>query len=420
MDFKDKIIAAKEAIINKAKEAKELYKKHQNKIVPWYTFGTDIVSYTVALPENPRLIDYLNLGIEAKHSYFDIFSGSQLNNLLSQRGDTIFCSKPTSKYLKSYIVEFHNNEITKIGGDEEVDIYVANIDGIILGWSDEDNVCSPLFCKKEDLEKVYKFTEEVFKKKFPDGKLLVSSKKGDMFGEDKTQDHFVPVQKAKEQAEYIKKFFDKGINRSILYYGPPGSGKSNLIKGIVNELSARTIKFTDLFKLEVSSIIEIIKLYNPDCVIFEDIDHMSQQNTDFLLAQIEHFNTNVKLILASANRAHELDEPLIRPGRFDQTIPIIALDESVLKNILGPENQDIFEQVKMYPVAYIQEILKRIKALGKEEAMASLGDIYIRIENMASSNYSLNKDCYESLCDDPDCEECADYPEDYEEEDEDD
>lgn len=378
--------------------AKQKWRQNQDKIMPWYNFGRDVITSATVIPEEPRIVDYIEFGFQVKDSYQDIFGGSKINGLKTKNGEKVMLNDQMAQIVRDLVFQYHDKGVTLIGEEEKVLVYVVKLNNAKLIWSEEDAKCSHVFVHPDEFEAAYVGIENLFKKKFPDGKVIISganSNKSSFLEEDKTQNTFIPFKRCMEFSQYINKYFAKNINRSILFYGPPGSGKTNLIKGIVWEMQARTLKFVDMHKLDITVVLDIIKCYNPDCIIFEDIDHLENNEIHFLLERIEHLNNNVKLILASANEVSSLDNALLRPGRFDEAVEIKTLEKEVLMKLIGSgddkADEELFNIVKDFPVAYIKEILKRIEALGREEALANIEDVKVRVKNLKVSNYDLNK-----------------------------
>ncbi len=402
----------------KYKAAKQLWYKHKDTILPWYNLGREIVHAASTLPENPRIVDYVELGLLAKESYTDIFSGSKLESLMTSNGEVILFEGIIAKVIRDLIFQFAEGA-TVLGEEDDATAYILKMEDISIKWVEEKGICRYIACNPKDIKEVYKQISLLFRKKFPEGRVVVSANATTLIEEDKTEIGFVPLQKSNELKEYIEKFFSKDINRSILFYGPPGSGKSSLIKGIVSQMKTSTIKFSDLKNIELSLVLNIIHSFNPDCVIFEDIDHLDAADTDYILSRIEYLNSSVKLILASANDVAGLDSALIRPGRFDESVEVKYLEKEVLMKLIRSDNEandeELYEIVKEFPVAYVKEVMKRIEALGREEALKGIGDVVTRVKNLAFDHYALERrdpvldlpDWLQDDDDEEDFEECA-------------
>ena len=194
---------------------------------------------------------------------------------------------------------------------------------------------------------------------------------------------------AEEQIDLIKRAVDKNVPRSILYFGPPGTGKSTICRAIIKglKLSSIRIKYKDV--THDNEMINLISALQTDAVIIDDIDRSSDY---ILLELLEKLRKNVKLILATANHRDEIDEAILRPGRFDELIFVDSLDEQVVRNLLPDEADEVIQTVKSWPVAFIQEYKNRKIYMNSDEAlksMASLEDRVQRLQNYRSMSPKL-------------------------------
>lgn len=375
------------------KQAKLYWRSKQDIIYPWYSFGRDVINAANNLPEEPRFYNYLHLAWDIKDCYEDTFVGAGMDEVVCGNGEIgLINYTQLATLVRDLLFLYKPDCISLVDDDEECQAYCAKVIGDKkLTWIESEKKANCLYCLPEHRVEILSEIHRLIYQRFPGGKITIN---GGNFAleEDHTQDKFISFKKCVEMKEYINKYMDKGINRSILFYGPPGSGKSNLIKGIVSELQAKTIKFTDLEKVEVNFIIEAIKCLGPDCIIFEDIDHLGYGAMQLLLEKIEHLNDNIKLLMASANYINELDSALLRPGRFDELIEIKNLDREVLIRLISGDGEDdveLYEMVKDMPVASVKEVLKRIEVLGREEALKSIGDIKARLRSLDEDDFRL-------------------------------
>lgn len=161
--------------------------------------------------------------------------------------------------------------------------------------------------------------------------------------------------------------------KGILLVGPPGCGKTLIAKAIAGELAAAffatsAASFVELYvgsgPLKVREIFgkasKAIK-YNKDkkAIIFiDEIDALGKRTTGHysnsesnktineLLVQMDGFEKNDNItIIAATNRANDLDEALLRPGRFDSIITVELPDlpkrEAIIKHYLFANNRKV-------------------------------------------------------------------------------
>lgn len=161
---------------------------------------------------------------------------------------------------------------------------------------------------------------------------------------------------------YLNTFIERKINRSILFIGVPGTGKTTLAQTIISKFNFRTLKFKydanvtdlDLIKFLVSS----LKI---EAIILDDFDQVSHSNN--LLDFLSWVHDNTKLTILITNSLHPFHNALLRPGRIDQIISIDYLDEKIVLDIFGIDNQKIINKIKTWPIAYINELKARMIAI---------------------------------------------------------
>ena len=210
--------------------------------------------------------------------------------------------------------------------------------------------------------------------------------------ENDIQGNFFSFRLCNEESDEIKEFQKKGYGRSILYYGPPGTGKTNLVRGICSNLGGRSVKFPELDQINSKNILDVIAFLKPNCIVFDDIDRCYEQTTTEVLDSLEKMNEDSTIVfLATANRISDLDDAIIRPGRFDKIKEIKIMEREVLMKIID-NDLELFKIVEEMPVACVKEITKRIEVFGREKALNNIQDILDRVKNMKMSDYQFGED----------------------------
>lgn len=180
-------------------------------------------------------------------------------------------------------------------------------------------------------------------------------------------------QKTDEYLGYIKDCLDKNISRAFLFYGPPGTGKTTLARSLVKELGFRTLKFRYSSGYDFSIFKFVVQAFGIEAVFIDDFDVVNEPTG--LLEFFEFLKKEVKLVIAVANSLEEFHPAILRPDRIDEIRKIDTLEEDTVRSIMGKLYKGYGGRVKKWPVAYIQEFVRRDK-IGKQ----SLAEAYKELD----------------------------------------
>jgi transitional endoplasmic reticulum ATPase len=149
--------------------------------------------------------------------------------------------------------------------------------------------------------------------------------------------------------------FGQEAGKGVLFYGPPGCGKTLMAKAVANECSSNfiSIKGPELLNMwvggsegNVRDIFDKARGAAPCVLFFDEIDSVGAARggshggggTDRVLNQLltEMDGAGAKkdlFFIGATNRPDILDEALIRPGRMDSLVYIPLPDLGARKNI---------------------------------------------------------------------------------------
>ncbi|EDQ85746.1 uncharacterized protein MONBRDRAFT_38701 [Monosiga brevicollis MX1] len=165
------------------------------------------------------------------------------------------------------------------------------------------------------------------------------------------------VQYPVEHPEMFLKF-GMSPSKGVLFYGPPGCGKTLLAKAIANECQANfiSIKGPELLTMwfgeseaNVRDVFDKARAAAPCVLFFDELDSIAQSRGSSLgdaggasdrvinqvLTEMDGMNSKKNVfIIGATNRPDIIDPAVLRPGRLDQLIYIPLPDEESRRSIL--------------------------------------------------------------------------------------
>lgn len=154
--------------------------------------------------------------------------------------------------------------------------------------------------------------------------------------------------------EKFKKF-KVSIPNGIILYGPPGCGKTFIVRKLAEELGYNffEVKHSDLVTPyihgavnNIGKIFAIAKQNAPAVVFFDEISglvpdraHLQESSThkeeeiDEFLMQLNDAAENHILVVGATNYIDRLDPAILRPGRFDRKIYVSPPDFEARKSL---------------------------------------------------------------------------------------
>ncbi|MBA42484.1 MAG: hypothetical protein CMF62_00555 [Magnetococcales bacterium] len=203
-------------------------------------------------------------------------------------------------------------------------------------------------------------------------------------------------------------YLENGIphNKGFLLMGPPGTGKTSLVKAISNYLK-RNIYMIDLKLIDSNeTFIDIVEKINPshNVIVFEDIDCMGtraienikenkiNEEKNFTLSCFLNYldgaaEYNERVVIMTTNHPEKLDPALIRPGRIDLSLELTNCDRNQFKNIVNKffdRNIDemkfeFFEEEILSPAKVITKLISYINKysqLSDDELLLRIRDLF--------------------------------------------
>merc|ERR1719276_326765 len=140
-------------------------------------------------------------------------------------------------------------------------------------------------------------------------------------------------------------------SKGVLFYGPPGCGKTLMAKAVANECQANfiSVKGPELLTMwfgeseaNVRDVFEKARQAAPCVLFFDELDSIAQQRggssgdgggaadrvMNLLLTEMDGMGSKKTVfIIGATNRPDIIDSALMRPGRLDQLIYIPLPDE---------------------------------------------------------------------------------------------
>ena len=193
-------------------------------------------------------------------------------------------------------------------------------------------------------------------------------------------------------------------SRGVLFYGPPGCGKTLMAKAVANECQANfiSVKGPELLTMwfgeseaNVRDLFEKARAAAPCVLFFDELDSIAGQRggssgdgggaadrvINQLLTEIDGVGSKKNVfVIGATNRPDIIDAALMRPGRLDQLIyipmPDVASRLSILKATLrkSPLGKDVdldylAAQTEKYTGADLTEICQRSAKMAIRESI---------------------------------------------------
>lgn len=177
--------------------------------------------------------------------------------------------------------------------------------------------------------------------------------------------------------------FNTPFKRGILLWGPPGGGKSSIVRILANDIITNhngvVLQWDNAYRFETSyELIRSVEQDKPIIVIMEDLDSIleyEEREVTNILDGIKRYENIV--FLATTNYPDRLSQRIVnRPGRFDKKFEIGSLDAAnrrtlissiVPGNLLATIDLDRWVQdTEGMQIAHIKELVIAVMVIGDD------------------------------------------------------
>lgn len=177
--------------------------------------------------------------------------------------------------------------------------------------------------------------------------------------------------------------------RGIILHGPPGNGKTQTIRALINEANVATIYVRSLWgyrtppEKSISRIYERAREIAPCIVVMEDIDSLITQSIrSYFLNELDGIRSmDGVMTIATTNHLENLDIAIReRPSRFDVKIEFANPDSEMRAAYLG---EPLF-LTKLKP-EFATEVIKRTEGMsfaGLQEFVRSTVVLHMRLMDL--------------------------------------
>jgi transitional endoplasmic reticulum ATPase len=180
--------------------------------------------------------------------------------------------------------------------------------------------------------------------------------------------------------------------RTILFFGPPGTGKTHFVQAIAGilhwwyiELSPSTLLVDgeDRQGAHLKSIMEDTRHLEETVLFLDEFEELGANRdqasrleksvTNEFLKQVQLFKTEQhnNLLVCATNYIRQLDAALLRPGRFDCIIPVGGLDDQSRRtifnhylrdtNTFGVDVERIITAIPLFTPADIEYLFSKVR-----------------------------------------------------------
>ncbi|MDA8173636.1 MAG: AAA family ATPase [Nitrospiraceae bacterium] len=218
--------------------------------------------------------------------------------------------------------------------------------------------------------------------------------------------------------------------KTIIFFGPPGTGKTHFVKAIAGVLSWWYIEILPSMLMadgieklgaNLHAIMEKARTLEDAVIFIDEFDEIAGSRdgatmigksiTNEFLKQVPLIKNqgNKILLVCATNYIRQLDAALLRPGRFDCIIPVGVLDEDGRKTILeyylaklntkGIDIDRIVSMTSRFTPADIEYLFQQVAQSAFEKEYASKRDYVVTTETFLQMIASIRPSLTEDMVD---------------------
>lgn len=194
--------------------------------------------------------------------------------------------------------------------------------------------------------------------------------------------HFGTAQeRVSDFIEKNRKFISLGFERSYMFLGPPGSGKSTMSQHFARAYSNRILQLSPeiIWNIGDIDIIRLIEESGAEVILIDELDkfmgQLGTQHKGILLSRVEKMRKCKKglITIITANSVQNFPEAMLRPGRIDDIIEFEYPDENDRKKILQG-------YAELFNVPITLEVTNRIAGISEGLTGAWLKEVIMQMK----------------------------------------
>ncbi len=350
--------------------------------------GSEVAEVAVHLASKPTILGGASVAVkainelwsESEDSVRDFFKGWE-HLQITPLGDFVFQLCSAAQMLKEEEV------ISK----RDAMVMTANIHGVTVGWAIYEHWKDGPWASPgtEDSEAKAAIGRFIWESVGSCSRLHQPVIGPTILERDDFTDCY-PSKTAEDLFGRLRDFIEAGHTRSVLIFGEPGTGKSHLMRYVVQKAGGLSLRLRSQTFGHISNPSGAIALLRPSAVIVDDLDRIEKPGT--ILDAFDEVRSSTRLLMVSVNDVSKLDSVTLRPGRFDEVIELKHLDPGVLDRLVSGLPPAVMDQLRVLPIAYIDEFRIRREVLGDAAAIVEIAELHARLETIRALTDKKKKD----------------------------